>query len=270
MRVTFSGGVAALLLAAAPSLMEGQSIADRVRGVRNGVVHMSYAARPGVCGNGANSISFGPSRTMNWSGRYSSDEDEWEADECEPGPVRVSLTVNDGNVSRIRTYVGGGWRPPREGRPTPVDLGMVSVREATDYLLGITERDAGRAAKDAVLPAILADSVVVWPRLIRIARDDGRSRDVRKNAVFWLGHAAGEAAAAGLDSIVYASDVDREVREQAVFALSQRPKDEGVPLLIRVVRTNKDPEIKKKALFWLGQSGDPRALALFEEILTKQ
>jgi hypothetical protein len=26
--------------------------------------------------------------------------------------------------------------------------------------------------------------------------------------------------------------------------------------------------VRKKALFWLGQSGDPRAIALFEEILT--
>ena len=34
--------------------------------------------------------------------------------------------------------------------------------------------------------------------------------------------------------------------------------------------TNKDPEIRKKALFWLGQSHDPRALDLFEELLTKK
>jgi hypothetical protein len=268
MRRTFIWSVAAAM-AVMPSLVEGQSIADRVRAVRTGVVHLSFASRPGVCGNGANSISFGSSRNMTWSDRHGY-EDEWAADDCEPGPVRVSMTVSDGRVMRMRTYVGGQWRAPREGRPVPVDLGMVSTREATDYLLGVTTADAGRAAKDAILPAILADSVVVWPSLLRIARDDGRSRDVRKQAVFWLGHAAGEAAAAGLDSLVYANDVDREVREQAVFALSQRPRDEGVPLLIRVVKTNRDPEIRKKALFWLGQSNDPRALALFEEILVKQ
>ena len=31
-----------------------------------------------------------------------------------------------------------------------------------------------------------------------------------------------------------------------------------------------DPEIRRKALFWLGQSEDPRALALFEELLTRR
>jgi hypothetical protein len=36
-----------------------------------------------------------------------------------------------------------------------------------------------------------------------------------------------------------------------------------------VAQGNPDPELRKKALFWLGQSGDPKALALFEELLTK-
>lgn len=267
MKATIIGGAAALVALAAPAL-EGQSIADRVTQARNGVVHMSYASRPGVCGNGANSISFGSSRQINWG--YRDEADEWTADECEPGPVRVSLSVADGIVTRIRTYVGGAWRAPREGRPAPIDLGMVSARQATDYLMQLAESNGGRAAKEAIMPAILADSVVVWPRLLSLARNERRPRDVRKQAVFWLSQAAGEAASAGLDSLIYANDVDREVREQAVFALSQRPREEGVPLLIRVVKTNKDPSIRKKALFWLGQTDDPRAVALFEEILLKQ
>ena len=54
-----------------------------------------------------------------------------------------------------------------------------------------------------------------------------------------------------------------------MFALSQQPKDVGVPALIQVARTNRDPDVRRKAFFWLGQSGDPRAIALFEEVLTK-
>ncbi len=64
--------------------------------------------------------------------------------------------------------------------------------------------------------------------------------------------------------------LDRDVKEQAIFALSQRPRDEGIPALVRVVRTSKDPALRKKALFWLGQSGDPRALQLIEELLAKR
>ena len=73
-----------------------------------------------------------------------------------------------------------------------------------------------------------------------------------------------------MDSLVSDEKGDRDIREHAVFALSQRPKEEGVPILIRIAKTNKDPEIRRRALFWLGQSEDPRALALFEEILTKR
>jgi HEAT repeat protein len=84
--------------------------------------------------------------------------------------------------------------------------------------------------------------------------------------VFWLGQVAGVAATRGLDSIVRDGG-ELEVRKQAVFALSQRPSDEGVPALIRVVRTSREPDIVRTALFWLGQSDDPRALTLFEDIL---
>ena len=59
------------------------------------------------------------------------------------------------------------------------------------------------------------------------------------------------------------------MRGAAVFALSQRPRDEGVPILVRIARNNRDPGLQRKAIFWLGQSDDPRALALFEELLTR-
>ena len=64
-------------------------------------------------------------------------------------------------------------------------------------------------------------------------------------------------------------DPDRDVRKKAVFAISQLPKDEGVPRLIALARTHRDPGVRKQAMFWLGQSGDPRAIAFFEEVLTK-
>jgi hypothetical protein len=47
------------------------------------------------------------------------------------------------------------------------------------------------------------------------------------------------------------------------------PRSEGVPLLIQVARTNTNPAVRKQAMFWLGQSRDPRALQFFQEILFK-
>jgi hypothetical protein len=247
-----------------------QSLDRRVSAIRDGTVRFSFAARPGVYGNGRNIISWdcdrgGRCRSRQVEGNYSdSGEDDWTS-ACDSGPVRVALTKRGGAAVDIRTYVGGEWRSGTGA----TDLGMVGAREAAAYLLALAEKDSGRAAEKAILPAVLADSATIWPDLLRIARADRISRKVRRSAIFWLGQAAGDAATRGLADLVDDRATDRDVRETAVFALSQRPKEEGVPALIRVVKSNPDPDLRRKALFWLGQSDDPRALALFEELLTR-
>ena len=244
-----------------------QSIASRVALVSNGTVRMSFAARPGICGSG-NSITHtnGRGRTT-WGDNWNNSSDvEWESD-CSLGPARVVIDRRGGEPTDLRFYVGGRWRPAASDI---VDLGTVPAREAADYLLSIVESNRGSIGKKAIFPATIADSAEIWPRLIKIARNPDLPRESRTQSVFWLGQAAGDAATANLSSLVLDNSVDREVREQAVFALSQRPRDEGVPALITVAKTHKDPEIRKKALFWLGQSGDPRALDLFEQLLTKK
>jgi hypothetical protein len=269
-RITSLAGTTAVVLAALGLVAQratAQSIASRVARVSTGTVRMTFAARPGICGSG-NSIrhSNGRGRTTwgdNWN--YSPDV-EWETD-CSLGPARVVIDKRGGEPTDLRFYVGGRWRP---AAPDVVDLGTVPAREAADYLLSMAQNDRGSIGRKAIFPATIADSAEVWPTLIKIARNPDLPRESRTQSVFWLGQAAGDAATANLNSLVLDNSVDREVREQAVFALSQRPHDEGVPALIAVAKTNKDPEIRKKALFWLGQSGDPRALDLFEQLLTKK
>jgi hypothetical protein len=242
----------------ATGVLSAQTIAQRVQRVREGTVRMSFASRPDVCGNGRN-ISTGD-RGM-YSGKRRS---EWE-DECEHGPVRVAMDVAEGKLVAVRAYVGGRWRAPGDA----VDLGTVGAREAVDFLLDNAARGSGSAARDAIFPATIADSVVVWPRLLAIAKDDTRERGVRTQAVFWVSQAAGEKATEGLAAVAGDALQDRDVRLQAVFAISQRHED-GVPTLINIARTSKDPEIRKQAIFWLGQSHDSRAIEYFEAILTRK
>ena len=105
------------------------------------------------------------------------------------------------------------------------------------------------------------------PEMIRMAKDD-ESAHVRGQALFWLAHKAGEKAVGAIQGAIE-NDPDTEVKKKAVFALSQLPKDEGVPKLIEVAKSNHNREVRKQAMFWLGQSNDPRALAFFEEILSR-
>jgi HEAT repeat protein len=102
--------------------------------------------------------------------------------------------------------------------------------------------------------------------LIRIAKTDADT-EARKMAMFWLGQKAGEKSLGVLREAV--EDPDTEVQKQAVFVISRRPKDEAVPLLIKIARTHAKGEIRKEAIFWLGRTGDERALSFFEEILSK-
>jgi len=251
---------AALVLA---PTVNGQSIADRVDEIEDGKVRMSFAARAGVCGDGHNSVSFNGGR--GWNVRHGEHDEDWEQ-VCEHGPVRVVLEIRDGAVSEVDTHVGGRWRSPTR---STVDLGTVSAPDASEYFLDLARTAAGDVGAEALFPAMVADSVTVWPELLDMAKDRGLREGTRKGATFWLSQAAAEAATRGLAEIAEDAHGDRDIRMAAVFGLSQRPEDEGVPVLIRIATTNGDPEIRRQALFWLGQSEDPRAIELFEALLTK-
>jgi hypothetical protein len=259
---------AGVMLAAAA--LPAQSIARRVSHVKDGTVRMSFASRSDVCGNGGGNISTGNSSNRsvrsNGSGGYTTTRrGEWE-DDCEAGPVRVAIDIADGKPIALRTYVGGRWRAGTD----ITDLGTVAVKDAVDYLLDNLSTSEGKVAGEAIFPATIADSTVVWPRLLALAKDDSRSRSVRTQAVFWVSQAAGDKATAGLVEVAGDAAADQDVRLQAVFALSQRPKDEGIPALIDIAKNSKDPKIRKQSIFWLGQSGDSRAIAYFESVLAKK
>ncbi|MDQ3522496.1 MAG: HEAT repeat domain-containing protein [Gemmatimonadota bacterium] len=236
-------------LLAQVTVAHGQTIAQRVASAPDGEVRISYAVRPGVCGNGENMVG------------------TWRSgDGCVPGPARVALTVQSGRVTGLRHYVGGGWTAG-SGRVT--ELGTVPPAEAASYLLALAETGEPEVARKAVFPATLAEGTSVWRELLRVARSPRAPERARSQAVFWLGQAAGDEVTRSLGQLVQDDGIDRSVQKQAVFALSQRPQAEGIPALIQVARTHRDAQIRKQALFWLGQSRDPRALALFEEILVR-
>jgi len=102
-------------------------------------------------------------------------------------------------------------------------------------------------------------------RIKRVALED-RDNDVRAQALFWLAQSNAKGAGEWIVGRLDAED-DDHVREQAVFALSQL-KD-GTDWLLKVLRSKRDSETIRRALFWLGQSDDPRALQELEKILEK-
>jgi hypothetical protein len=265
----FSFVAAALVTTAAPPGARAQSLARRVAAAPDGPVTFRFAARSGVCGDGHTFIALGNSMFTGSSVVTTTGDAEWR-DVCRPGPVRVVLTVRDGRVEHVRRYAGS---PSPLGGEGGTDLGLVTAKDAASYLLDLAEHADAPASEQAILPAVLADSAVVWPQLLRLAHDDAtRSHSTRRTATFWLGRFAAATLTGRTITNLGADDerdTDEGVRASAVFALSQLRHHKGIPPLIQVARSNPNPRLRAHAVFWLSQSDDPRALEFLGEVLKK-
>jgi hypothetical protein len=253
----------ALAVMVAPRGTAAQPLADRVAAARDEAVAFHFTSRAGVCGDGEHFIRTSP------SSYHGSLDRGWEARACAPGPVQVRLTLQDGQVARVQYWVG-----PLRDRGAR-DLGAVPAAEAARYLMQIAARGEARPSAKAIFPAVLADSAVVWPGLLAIARDaETRPRSTRQEALMWLSRfAAASTTNHPNDPFVEdddSKDEDEELKSHAVFVLSQLPRGEGVSQLLDVARTNPSAHVRGLAMFWLGQSGDPRALDFFEAVLRRR
>jgi hypothetical protein len=187
-----------------------------------------------------------------------------------PRRLHVLLRVERGRIQRIRAF---SQDCAIDVKPLAfVWLDGVAGADSVEYLGGLLDADRDDA-RERDLPdgPLMALSMHKEPgavdAMIRTAKRHPVAR-VRSQSLFWLAQTAqrraGDAIRGAIDD-----DPETEVKKQAVFALSQLPADEAVPHLMRLARAHKNVEVRKQAMFWLGQSEDPRALAFFEDVLTK-
>lgn len=100
--------------------------------------------------------------------------------------------------------------------------------------------------------------------LLTIAGDPKQSIETRKQAMFWAGQAGVSAVEM---AALYERMPERELKEQIIFTLAQQGGEEAVDKLLEIARSEKDQELRKKAMFWLGQSDDPRVAEFLLEII---
>ena len=140
---------------------------------------------------------------------------------------------------------------------------------ALDDLARLYQAERDTEVKSQILHAYSQmESQRALDRLFEVARN-GENSELRQQAIHWLGQKAGERSLAALRDMANSSDADTEVQLQVVHAISQRPADEAVPLLIQLARTHRNPEVRRMAIHRLSQTGDPRALEFIKEVLTK-
>jgi hypothetical protein len=61
----------------------------------------------------------------------------------------------------------------------------------------------------------------------------------------------------------------REMKDQLIFVYSQRHEREAVDKLMDIAKRESDAELRKKAVFWLGQSKDPRAAEFLMQLINQ-
>lgn len=167
----------------------------------------------------------------------------------------------------LKRYIAPS-QPERMREGAALFLGIERGKTGFEILKSVVRQDPSDSfRKKALLGLAESDQPEAIPELIYLARNDSSSQ-VRSQALFWLAQKGGKREAEQITDAIQ-NDPETEVKKKAVFALSQMPKDEGVPLLISVAKTNKNPVVRREAIRWLGFSNDPRALDLIEQILTK-
>lgn len=145
-------------------------------------------------------------------------------------------------------------------------MGTQQSAEAAKVLLKAVYNDKSLEVREnAVFGLYLVERKEADDALVQLARK-GKNKELRKKAIFWLGQRAVKRTAELLGDIIE-DDTDTDIQKSAVFALSQHP--EGVDKLISVAKTHRSLKVRKQAIFWLGQSEDPRALDTILAIIKK-
>jgi HEAT repeat protein len=277
-----SVAIAFVVVAVSSSASAQNTLAQSIARAPDGVVHVQFAARAGTCGNGRDLIGF---RKALFADSFQS-IGSWDAPDCRPGPVRVAISVVNRKVTRVKSYVGGNWASTSE-RVT--DAGVVSSGDASTYFFALVpqiERSDNKGR--LLLPAVLADDPNAVPRLVSLARDDSRVQGTRRQAIQWIGllgdarvvpvlvdfaRSGGEGSARKTNA---SDDYDIDENDDApgkkglattaMAALSMMENGVGVPALIDLSRSG-NPATRKSSVFWLGQSGDPRAFATLHGVI---
>lgn len=90
--------------------------------------------------------------------------------------------------------------------------------------------------------------------------------DVRSAALHYAGRTGISVAELGK---LYDSSADRQMREEVIHLLEQRPEPEAADKLIEIARIGTDPQMRGSAIAALSRRKDPRTAKLLTDILDK-
>jgi HEAT repeat protein len=156
-----------------------------------------------------------------------------------------------------------------ELRKTAIRVMSDRGEAAVDDLVKLYDSEQTPEVKRTVLQT-LSDikSTRVEDKLLAVASSND-AMEVRRQAIRLLGERVSKRSFEFLSQTAQSTDGNTEVQIQAVRAISERKAEESVPILIKIARTHPNQLVRKQAIRSLGESGDPRAVDFFREVLSK-
>jgi HEAT repeat protein len=156
-----------------------------------------------------------------------------------------------------------------------VDLRRYAIRRiadrgepAVEELIKFYDAEPVSELRRTILQALSGvKSTKVEDKLFEVARSE-TNLDLRRQAIRQLGERAGSRSLEFLSTTAQSPDGNTEVQVTAVRAISERKAEESIPILIKIAKTHPNQLVRKQAMRALGESGDPRAVEFFREVLT--
>jgi HEAT repeat protein len=138
----------------------------------------------------------------------------------------------------------------------------------TEFLRGLYSRLTNEDLKEKILFSLSQQRGAgneQW--LMNIALNPKEDIELRKKALFWAGQSG---MAISEFAQLYDRMGDTEMKEGIIFVLSQRQSDKAaIDKMFDIARNDKDPDLRKKAIFWLGQSRDPRVQQFLMDLINR-
>ena len=180
----------------------------------------------------------------------------------------LGQSSGDNGTSLLRAYASDASQPAKLRNTAIFWLGqqkggLQNAQFLRDLYGKLTDNELKRQTLFALSQGKAPDRVE-W--LLQLAQNRSETIENRKQALFLAGQAGASVAQL---SRLYDALPPGELREQMIFVLSQSRDPGALDKLISIARSDNDPASRKKALFWLGQSHDPRAIKAITEVLDK-
>lgn len=177
--------------------------------------------------------------------------------------LRIHLALENGEAKRLLA-VSSSCPVETQGEQVR-RIDGVTTEASVRYLAGLTSPWKRDSSESALAAVAFHEGAAATESLARLARERGGAENRREQAIFWLGAERGAAGLAAL-RVLLREPVGEELAEHTVFAISQNPG--GTEVLLELVQRPDVPRgIRRQALFWLGQSDDPRALEEISRLL---